>query len=63
MIGMGIRLDRMADIRRLFGRDPDGSDRIGKAPALPAHCLLPMKNDWLLLHGASMAEILTAQTT
>ena len=29
MIGMGIRLSRMADIRRLFGRDPEGTDTIG----------------------------------
>lgn len=29
MIGMGIRLERMPDIRRLFGRDPYGSDSIG----------------------------------
>lgn len=31
MIGMGIRLDRMADIRRLFGKDPEGSGAIGTA--------------------------------
>ena len=31
MIGMGIRLDRMADIRRLFGKDPEGSGAIGMA--------------------------------
>ena len=29
MIGMGIRLERMPDIRRLFGKDPSGSDAIG----------------------------------
>lgn len=29
MIGMGIRLERMPDIRRLFGKDPNGSDAIG----------------------------------
>lgn len=29
MIGMGIRLSRMADIRRLFGKEPDGTDPIG----------------------------------
>ncbi|KAL3149360.1 hypothetical protein ABBQ32_002163 [Trebouxia sp. C0010 RCD-2024] len=28
MIGMGIRLERMPDIRRLFGKDPRGSDPI-----------------------------------
>ena len=29
MIGMGIRLDRMPDIRRLFSKDPSGADAIG----------------------------------
>ena len=35
MIGMGIRLDRMADIRRLFSKEPDGSDPIGTPIAAP----------------------------
>ena len=34
MIGMGVRLDRMPDIRRLFGKDPCSSDSIGKLPML-----------------------------
>lgn len=29
MIGMGVGLHRMADIRRLFGKDADGTDPIG----------------------------------
>ena len=33
MIGMGIRLERMPDIRRLFGKDPNGSDSIGDSLA------------------------------
>lgn len=33
MIGMGIRLERMPDIRRLFGKDPNGSDAIGMLSA------------------------------
>lgn len=34
MIGMGIRLERMPDIRRLFGKDPRGSDPIGRLSTL-----------------------------
>ena len=33
MIGMGIRLERMADIRRLFGQDPEGCSAIGTSLA------------------------------
>ncbi len=34
MIGMGIRLERMADIRRLFGQDPEGCSAIGTSLAV-----------------------------
>jgi hypothetical protein len=34
MIGMGIRLERMADIRRLFGQDPEGCNAIGTSLAV-----------------------------
>ncbi len=34
MIGMGIRLERMADIRRLFGQDPEGCSAIGRSLAV-----------------------------
>ena len=39
MIGMGIRLDRMADIRRLFGKEPDGSHPIGTQFCAPVHAV------------------------
>ncbi len=34
MIGMGIRLERIADIRRLFGQDPEGCSAIGMSLAV-----------------------------
>ena len=40
MIGMGIRLDRMPDIRRLFGVDPGGIAAIGTASRLRQKQLL-----------------------
>ena len=50
MIGMGIRLERMADIRCLFGKDPSGSSAIGmclhchqeRTHSVTGHCALMM---------------------
>ena len=52
MVGMGVPLHRIPDIRRLFGRDPKGTSPIdydsdaqippSGARAKPSHALLPL---------------------
>ncbi len=62
MIGMGIRLERMADIRCLFGKDPSGSDAIGAllsegALCTPTHVSAPSAMSGHAMHSRNTSDL------